>query len=79
MCMFGNNIKKLLALLLALTMVFSLFVGCASTDEDGEKGGIDYMALYVLLLYGVCLVVEVGIHLFRHLLGCVLQHSAVVR
>ena len=45
MCMFGNNIKKLLALLLALTMVFSLFVGCASTDEDGEKGGIDYMAL----------------------------------
>ena len=37
---------RALALLLALTMVFSLCVGCASTDEDDDdEGSIDYTSL----------------------------------
>lgn len=41
-----KNMKKLLALFLALTMVFSLCVGCAPADEDGDgEGSADYMSL----------------------------------
>lgn len=41
-CMF-KNMKKLFALLLALTMVFSLCVGCSKADGDGDSS--DYMSL----------------------------------
>ena len=42
-----KNMKKLLALLLALTMVFALCVGCTPADDgdDNDEESVDYMSL----------------------------------